>query len=92
MKLKAPDITATGVIAIVGLCVAGFAIWKAKGVIKDAVKWVSDIPAAVKDNLASHGVESAKSYTPQSPEMQDLTGRVYADPMVNDAGMSFIYF
>jgi hypothetical protein len=64
MKIKAPDITATGVIAIAALAVGAVIIWKGSKVIGDAVTWVGEKVDAAKTAV----VDTAKlGVSPLSP-------------------------
>lgn len=89
MKIKAPDITATGVLAIAALAVGGFVLWRGTKSVKAVFDYVAEIPAAIGNNLATHGTAFEQSYTPQPVADQTLSGRVYADPFMTDDGMSF---
>jgi hypothetical protein len=89
MKIKAPDITATGVLAIAGIAVAAYVVWRGSKSVRAIVDYVAEIPAAIKNNLETHGSAFEQSYTPQPVADQTLSGRVYADPFMTDDGMSF---
>lgn len=53
MKIKMPDITATGVLAIAGLAVGGYFIFKGYNALKGAANWVSDTAGEVADAAIS---------------------------------------
>lgn len=49
MKIKAPDITATGVLAIAALAVGAYVVWRGSKIVGDATAWVSNKASAVAD-------------------------------------------
>lgn len=89
MKIKAPDITATGVLAIAALAVGGYVVWRGSKTVRSMIDYVAAIPAAIQNNFETHGAAFQQSYTPQSVADQSLTGRVYEDPLMTNDGMSF---
>lgn len=61
--------------------------------VTSAVDNVTGAPGRVLDwattEAETRGAAIQQGITPQSEEMQDLTGRVYTNPLVNNGGMDF---
>jgi len=56
LKIKAPDITATGVLAIAAIAAGGYIVWRGSKVVGDAFKWAGQKVDAAKTAV----VETAK--------------------------------
>lgn len=64
MKIKAPDITATGVLALAALAVGGFVIWRGSKAIGDAVNWAGKKVEAAKEAVVNTAITATAPLSP----------------------------
>jgi len=57
LKIKMPDITATGIVALVGVAVGGYLLYKVSGAVSDAANWVGNKVGEAADAT----IEAAKT-------------------------------